>query len=411
MHYKLKHIYVGVDLHKDHHTAVIIDCWHSKLGEIKFENKPSEFPTLIKEVKKYTKKGITPIFGLEDVGGYGRSLAVYLLENNYLVKEVNSALSYAERKSYPTTQKSDSWDAKCVAEVLLNKLEILPDANPQDIYWTLGQMVTRRNALVKSLSALKNQLHTQLNYNYPSYKKFFCDIDGVTALAFWEKYPAPHHLKGIKAEEFTGFLLEKSRNSCSTKKAETILELTKSDGETEREYQEYRDFLIQSLVRDIQFKKEEISKVEKEISNLMKRLDFKLETMPGINTVTASALVAEIGDINRFSNANKLARFAGIAPVNFSSGGKGKDQKSKQGNRTLHGIFYFLAVQQVQISKGSKIPRNPVFYEYYQGKITEGKTKGQALVCVMRRLVNIIYGMMKNKTSYLAPPLPQKEAV
>ncbi|GAB6085229.1 hypothetical protein [Alkaliphilus crotonatoxidans] len=70
----------------------------------------------------------------------------------------------------------------------------------------------------------------------------------------------------------------------------------KSDGETEREYQEYRDFLIQSLVRDIQFKKEEISKVEKEISNLMKKLDFKLETMPGINTVTASSLVAEIGD-------------------------------------------------------------------------------------------------------------------
>ena len=35
-------------------------------------------------------------------------------------------------------------------------------------------------------------------------------------------------------------------------------------------------------------------------------------------------------------------------------------------------------------------------------KISEGKTKSQALVCVMRRLVNIIYGMMKNKTEYIA---------
>lgn len=107
-----------------------------------------------------------------------------------------------------------------------------------------------------------------------------------------------------------------------------------------REYQESRDFLIQSHVRDIRFKKEEVQKVEVELSCMMKQLGFQLETMPGIDLVTASALVAEIGDIHRFSFPDKLARFAGIAPVKFSSGGKGKEQKSKQGNRTLHGIFY-----------------------------------------------------------------------
>ena len=73
---------------------------------------------------------------------------------------------------------------------------------------------------------------------------------------------------------------------------------------------------------------------------------------------------------------------------------------SKQGNRELHGIFYFLAVQQVQISRGSKIPRNQAFYNYYQKKMKEGKSKGQALVCAMRRLANIIFSMMKNRTEY-----------
>ena len=59
-------------------------------------------------------------------------------------------------------------------------------------------------------------------------------------------------------------------------------------------------------------------------------------------------------------------------------------------------------VQQVQVSrKGTS--RNPVFLEYYKKKISEGKTKIQALVCVMRRLNNIIYGMMKNKTEYILP--------
>jgi hypothetical protein len=45
-----KLVYVGVDLHKQHHTAVIIDCWNQKLGEIKFDNKPTAFPQLEKEV-------------------------------------------------------------------------------------------------------------------------------------------------------------------------------------------------------------------------------------------------------------------------------------------------------------------------------------------------------------------------
>jgi transposase len=180
--------------------------------------------------------------------------------------------------------------------------------------------------------------------------------------------------------------------------------LIQTDGDTTRTYQEQRNFLIQSHVRDIQFKKQEILYVEEELTGMMKLLDCK------IDTVTAAYLVAEIGDVKRFANASKLARFAGIAPVMFSSAGKGSFQKSKQGNRTLHGLFYNLAVQQVQVSKGNKLERNPIFNAYFKLKQAEGKTKGQALVCIMRRLVNIIYGMMKNKTEYVVPPLVEKVA-
>lgn len=410
MHQKQKHIYVGLDLHKDTHTAVITDCWNEKLDKIVIENKPSDFTKLLGKVRKIAGD-LTPVFGLEDVHGYGRSLATFLLEKGQVVKEVNSALSYAERMSYPTTKKSDDWDAYCIASVLLRSLERLPDANPQDLYWTIRMIVNRRDAIVKSVTTLTNQLHGQLCYHYPSYKKFFSDVNSKTALVFWENYPSPHHLQGVTAEELAELLRKPSHNACSTRKATEILDIVESDGDTTREYQESRDFIIQSIVRDIRFKSEEIQKVEAEMKKLLELLGYKLETIPGIDTVTAATLVAGIGDIHRFSNADKLARFAGIAPVNFSSAGKGKDKKSKQGNRELYGTIYFLAVQQIQVAKGSKLPRNPVFLEYYKRKISEGKTKIQALVCVMRRLVNILYGMMKNKRAYEMPVLPMKEAV
>lgn len=410
MHHKQKHIYVGVDLHKEQHTAVIIDCWHEKLGEITFANKPSAFSTFLDEIRKYSSKDITPVFGLEDVGGYGRSLAVFLIEAMQDVKEVNPAHSSNERKSYPMTKKDDSWDAKCIADVLLNKLDTLPNASPSDIFWTLKQLVGRRNALVKTHMALKNQLHNQLSHHYPNYKQFFSQIDGKVALAFWEKYPSPYLLEKVTMEELREFLLENSHNACSTRKAEEILEIVKADGDTKREYQRHRDILVQSIIRELRFIKDEIRRIEKEMGKIVRSLEYKLDTMPGIDLVTASNLIAEIGDISRFSNPDKLAKFAGIAPVKFSSAGKGKEQMSQQGRRELNTIFYMLAIQQIQVSKGSKKLRNPILYEYYQRKLSEGKTKTQALMCIMRRLVNIIYGMMRTKTEYRMEYLSKSNA-
>ena len=48
--------------------------------------------------------GITVVFGLEDVGGYGRALAKYLVDHERVVKEVNPALSFLERKSGDDTK-------------------------------------------------------------------------------------------------------------------------------------------------------------------------------------------------------------------------------------------------------------------------------------------------------------------
>ncbi|MGG7179463.1 IS110 family transposase [Clostridium paraputrificum] len=395
------YVFIGADVHKEQHTVVIINCWSEVLGDFAFQSKLSEYPKVIEKINEVIPKGLIPIWGLEDVCGNGRSLAVFLKENGYTVKEVNPSYSSSERKNNPTTKKNDYWDAKCIADVLIRKLNELPEAKPDDLYWTLKQFVYRRDALVKSSTTTKIQLHEQLVKNYTSYKKFFCDIDGNTALAFWEKYPSPTTLKGVAAIELKGFLLGASKNACSIKKATTILELIEGDGDTFREYQGNRDELVKSYVRSLKYYKEEIEKLNKQIKDIIGNLDYKLETLTGVGTVTAAQLIAEIGDINRFKSAEKLAQYAGVAPVKHSSAGKGKDKKSKQGNRNLNGVLYFLAMQQIQISKQSKMPRNEILYEYYQRKLTEGKTKVQALICIMRRLVNIIFGMMKNKTEYV----------
>jgi hypothetical protein len=137
---RTEYIYVGIDIHKETHTAVLVNYLEEPLGEISVDNNVSGFRKRFAYVEK-VKGNLALIYGLEDVTHYGWSLAIYLLDKKQTVKEVNSALSFMERMSYASTKKNDAWDAKCIAAVLMRRYEDLLDANPQDYYWTMHHLV------------------------------------------------------------------------------------------------------------------------------------------------------------------------------------------------------------------------------------------------------------------------------
>lgn len=396
-------IYVGIDLHKETHTAVILDCFNNKLGEITFANVPAEFPKLVRKVKKYCTDGKEPVYGLENAYGYGRSLAVWLIEKNCMVKDVNTAISNRQAKHRGAMyRKSDSDDAGAIALATINMLDKLPDACPNDAYWSLGQMVNRRDNIMRQRIRLVNQLHEQLCIAYPSYKTFFQDINRPTALYFWENYPSQKYLKGKSVEDLKEELVPVSHNRCSTNTCQRILDAVAGAKVKDNECQDFRDIVTRQIVGDLKHYDEQLKEVDVGLERMYETLGCTLHTIPGVNIITAVKILAEIGDVRRFPNKDKLAQFAGIAPMKYSSSGKGKDIATKQGNRRLQATIYFLAVQMIQVSsKGTA--RNPAFRAYYEKRKAEGKSSPQALICISRRLINIIYGMLKNGTEYRMP--------
>ncbi|WP_219834727.1 transposase [Paenibacillus sp. R14(2021)] len=210
-------------------------------------------------------------------------------------------------------------------------------------------------------------------------------------------------LNDISVEELAKFLRSYSNQALSVGKAAAIIELVETDGDTTRGDQDVRDEVIVSYVRQVDFLQQEIALIERQLSQLIGKLDLKLDTMTGIDLVTAADFIAQIGDIRRFKNADKLAKYAGIAPSEHSSGNSGKIKKNKLGDRHLYGLFYDLAIRQLAVTKGKKEPRNPAMLAYYHSKLEANKTRKQAVVYVMRKLVNVIYGMMKHKTAYVMP--------
>ena len=186
-------------------------------------------------------------------------------------------------------------------------------------------------------------------------------------------------------------------------KANTILHLIKGYDYKKTIYQDNRNMLIKTIVRSIKTNNQQLEDFEKEIIDLYDKLDIKLHTFIGLTKITSAEIVSEIGNIKRFSNSSKLAKYCGVAPVNFSSGNHDKTVRNEYGNRHLNGYIYYLACRSICTGKGSNTPHNPIFLDYYYKKIEEGKTKRQALTCVMRRIINIIFNILSKGVPYEHP--------
>src|SRR3989338_6377403 len=116
-------MFIGIDVHKDTHTAVGISPYGEKLFEITVGNYKKDFETLDLKGKEHSSV-LSPFFGLEDVRGYGERLAGYLYER-YPVYHVPSILVDRARQNATHPEKSDSLDALGVAKVMIQSIDTL----------------------------------------------------------------------------------------------------------------------------------------------------------------------------------------------------------------------------------------------------------------------------------------------
>lgn len=138
----------------------------------------------------------------------------------------------------------------------------------------------------------------------------------------------------------------------------------------------------------------EIRMIERQMNHYAPDTQALLRSIPGIGQVSASALVAYIGDIHRFSSAEKLTAYLGLDCRVHESGVSihGKGYLSKRGNRYLRHVLFNAAF----IAKR----RNPDLKKYLAKKMSEGKHYFSALCAVERKLVHLIYAIWSRGTPF-----------
>ena len=115
-------MFIGVDVHKDTHTAVGLSPFGEKIFEMKIGNETEDFVSLVEKTKVEANKiGLIPSFGLEDVHSWGERLSAFLVEVGLPVRAVTPILVDRHRSKMTHPEKSDSLDAQGVAEVMIQK--------------------------------------------------------------------------------------------------------------------------------------------------------------------------------------------------------------------------------------------------------------------------------------------------
>lgn len=387
--------FLGIDIAKTNHVASLINNnGDVVIRAIKFTNSNEGFNKLLNTIQSKLGDLSNIEVAMEATGHYWLSLYSALTDNNFNVSVYNPYQIKSYRCAYNNRkQKNDIIDSIIIADYL-RVFGSKESKFPEEKLLSLKQLTRFRANIVANVSSLKVQVIGLLDKVFPEYKKLFCDTFGNTSKQLLLNCPTPDDIINISTTKLANLLSKNSKGRFNKDTALHIKEVAKSSFGI-KFTTDACSFEIKQLINQIVFLESQIDAVSKEIKELYNKLDSHLLSVPGIGDNLAPIILAEIGDINNFDKPSKLIAFAGTDPSENQSGNKlsSNDKTSKRGSPYLRHAIYTASL--VAISN------EPELRAYYDKKISEGKHHFVALAGISRKLLTIIYYILKEDRDYI----------
>ena len=385
-------LYYGIDVASEKHNCCVLDEKEHVMCEFSFTNDQTGFSKLLHylnypSIPEGTKKHI----GLEATGVYGENLTEFLRRNGFEVTTFNP-LTVKKQLTATTLRKTktDKSDAKFIA-VMLARGNYKPDAPTLYHISELKSLSRRRFLLVKKRSGAKNVAKSLIVKLFPEYLKLFTDTFGATSMALLSKYPSAKDISSCRRASLAKLLASSSRGRFGVDKAEAIIDLAKN---SIGKYSRADAIALSMALEEITFYSGQIERLEHEIRLVFQEHPSPVLSIPGIGEVIGAMIVSEIGNIERFSNPNKLLAYAGLEPSIYQSGKFTPSSGSmvKRGSSFLRWALMMAA---------RLVPRfSLTFGAYLHKKTSEGKHFNVATSHVAKKLVRIIFSLLKNNALF-----------
>ncbi len=346
---------------------------------------------------------------LESTGIYHIPLLCFLRDKGFDCSVINPIITKNSTNMNVRKLHNDKFDSKKAAKVGLDaslKTSIVPD----DAVIDLRNLVRDYYYFKDLQSAVVLKLNAEPKMSFPAYLNVFSKVTTQTSLKLLKAYPLATDMLAAPKDElletirktarFGGeYAISKYNAICAAAKDAVIFGRALPSNalriklyiKTYQEYQAHLDSIPEELHKA----------VDKLQGNPVYDRICLLQSLRGIGFLSAVVLIAEMGSFDLFSSPKKLYAYFGMDPGVNDSGKFHGDRvhMSKRGSSLARRILHMAAINNLKVDKATKMPVNPVIYDYYIRKC-DSKKKMVAVGAVMHKICNVIFAMLRDNKPF-----------
>jgi transposase len=269
---------------------------------------------------------------------------------------------------------------------------------PQDVYAELRVLTNSRVSMMKRNNNLKNTITAVIDEYFPELTEVFKNpIKGKASRQILRQCPFPKMILSLGEEGVLSEIRKAVKKTVGMKKVRELLAV--SEESIGVSYgSESAAMRLRFLVEELDLLEKQLEQIEESMEAMLVLTGYAVEilSIKGIGVVSAASFLGEVGDPLRFTNARQICNYAGYNLVEDSSGkNKSGTSISKRGRKQLRSVLYLMASVMV-----ARNPEMKALYEYLKTRKENPLKKKQALVVISKKIITVIYSLIKNQETY-----------
>src|SRR3954452_20582567 len=385
--------WVGFDVGKAFHWLCVLDDEGEEVLSRKVEATEEDLEVVCSEVERL---GGQRTVGIDLLGGPATLMETVLLERGERIFHVPGIAVNRARDAYPGEAKSDSKDARVIADQLRLRRSSLHEVRPKDEATAeMRLLVAHRRDLLQDQTRRASRLREVLLGVFPGLEAAL-DLKREGALLAVTRVATPAAARRLGRARLCRWLKTRDVRKAPDL-AERILEAAKAQ-RLELPAAEAKAALAAEIASEILRTRERIAELDRRLEELLAENPAAriVRSMPGMGVVFTAEFIAEVGDVGRFASADALAAAAGVAPVLRASGATSHRRRARRGNKVLKRLLYRSAFSCISHHQRSEA--------FYRKKRAEGKGHHQAVIALARRRVDVLWAMLRDGQTYSERP-------
>lgn len=399
-------LFVGIDIGARQNVVQTMDVHGALVAKFTVANDSAGTADLVEKViESAARVGADTVrIGMEATNIYWWHLHQALYNSPALatlkpqVAILNAKVIHGFKKIYPDTVKTDTMDARVIADCL--RFGRVRYTLPPDFRYAALQRLTRfRFHQAGSLAREKNRALNLVFLRFSNYSQE-CPFSNVFGKAFEAVLTelTPDQIADAPIEELIELILQHGNNRLQDLPviAKNLQTIARKAYRLHPKMQDSVEVALAMSLETIRFFEQQLKKLDKVIAREVRAIPNTLRSIPGIGPVYEAGILAEIGDIHRFKDHNALAKFAGLTwRQHQSSTFTAEDiPLSRSGN-------FYLRYYLVEAANSVRV-RETEYAAFYQRKYAEARHHHhkRALVLTARKLVRLVFALLSEGQIY-----------